>query len=149
MGALPNDDPDRHKSTRLVQACLPRRGRQAPRGETDDAAENDRTRVNENSTQWAGGAPRSAPWLPASVCGLAFLLSGATCQRAPSRPARPFTLVMLPDTQHYSRKYPELFLAQTQWIRENRRKENNQFDIPFEIGAGSRPPEPAHLSARR
>jgi len=56
---------------------------------------------------------------------------------------------MLPDTQHYSRKYPELFLAQTQWIRENRRKENNQFDIPFEIGAGSRPPEPAHLSARR
>jgi hypothetical protein len=31
-----------------------------------------------------------------------------------------FTLVALPDTQHYCDKYPELFLAQTRWIAEQR-----------------------------
>ncbi len=38
-------------------------------------------------------------------------------------PPRPeegaFTLVVLPDTQHYSEDYPATFLAQTNWIAEN------------------------------
>lgn len=127
MGAPPNDDTERHESATPVEADLTCYGRQALGDETHDAADNKRTRVNGNHTQWARGAPRSVPGLLAGLCGLAVLLSGATCQRSPSQPARPFTLVMLPDTQHYSRKYPELFLAQTQWIKENRRRENIVF----------------------
>ncbi|HPD32323.1 MAG TPA: metallophosphoesterase [Phycisphaerae bacterium] len=35
-----------------------------------------------------------------------------------------FTIVMLPDTQIYSKAYPDLFYAQTRWIRANRDREN-------------------------
>lgn len=39
----------------------------------------------------------------------------------PPKPARDsFTVVVLPDTQHYSENYPSTFRAQTQWIVENR-----------------------------
>jgi len=74
-------------------------------------------------------AVRTGWWL-ASLCGLAVLLSGATCRQSVSQaapPAAPFTIVMLPDTQHYSRRYHELFMAQTEWIKENRDKENIVF----------------------
>lgn len=39
----------------------------------------------------------------------------------------PFTVVMLPDTQIYSWKDPSVFRAQTQWIVDNRVKENIVF----------------------
>lgn len=32
---------------------------------------------------------------------------------------KPFTLVLLPDTQNYSMKFPEIFRSQTQWIADN------------------------------
>jgi len=35
-----------------------------------------------------------------------------------------FTIVVLPDTQNYSEKYPEQFLAQTAWIVENLKSRN-------------------------
>jgi hypothetical protein len=35
-----------------------------------------------------------------------------------------FTMAVLPDTQHYSEKYPETYLAQTRWIVENRQARN-------------------------
>ena len=35
-----------------------------------------------------------------------------------------FTIVVLPDTQNYSEKYPETYLAQTRWIVENREARN-------------------------
>ncbi len=35
-----------------------------------------------------------------------------------SNPPKPFTLVLLPDTQVYSHSYPEIFLAQTEWIAQ-------------------------------
>ena len=57
---------------------------------------------------------RPTGWCLASFCALAILLSGATCRQPASQAASstaPFTIVMLPDTQHYSRKYPELFMA--------------------------------------
>lgn len=38
-----------------------------------------------------------------------------------------FTIVALPDTQYYAQDYPELFIAQTQWIVENRDKLNIVF----------------------
>ena len=63
-------------------------------------------------------------WCLAGLWGLAILVSGATCQPSASAP---FTIVMLPDTQHYSRRYHDLFLAQTEWIKANRKKENIVF----------------------
>lgn len=43
-----------------------------------------------------------------------------------------FTLIVLPDTQHYSRSHPEIFLAQTEWIARNAAQEN----IRLVIGVG-------------
>ena len=31
----------------------------------------------------------------------------------------PFTIIVLPDTQHYSQNYPEIFIKQTEWIHGN------------------------------
>lgn len=43
----------------------------------------------------------------------------------PPRPeAGSFTVAVLPDTQNYSEKYPEQYLAQTEWIVENREGRN-------------------------
>ena len=43
----------------------------------------------------------------------------------PEKPAKDsFTIAVLPDTQNYSEKYPELYLAQTEWIVENRNDRN-------------------------
>jgi Calcineurin-like phosphoesterase len=69
-------------------------------------------------------------WCLASLCALAIILSGATAPQSRAQaasPAAPFTIVMLPDTQHYSRRYHELFTAQTQWVKENRDKEHIVF----------------------
>jgi hypothetical protein len=35
-----------------------------------------------------------------------------------------FTMAVLPDTQNYSEKYPQTYLAQTQWIVDNQAKRN-------------------------
>jgi hypothetical protein len=43
-----------------------------------------------------------------------------------------FTIVVLPDTQIYAWKYPELFHAQTRWIAENRKKRNIEY--VFHVG---------------
>lgn len=43
---------------------------------------------------------------------------------------KPFTLVLLPDTQHYAMDYPEIFQSQTKWIAEN------AHDISFVIHQG-------------
>lgn len=37
---------------------------------------------------------------------------------------RPWTLIVLPDTQYYAASYPEIFAAQTRWIVENRERLN-------------------------
>ncbi len=55
-------------------------------------------------------------------------LSGAACIRPTAESDhRPFTVVMLPDTQIYSKAHPDLFFAQTQWIKANRDRENIRF----------------------
>jgi hypothetical protein len=69
-------------------------------------------------------------WCLPSLCGLAILLSGATCRQPVSQaapPASPFTMVMLPDTQIYSKARPGLFYAQTDWVKQARDKENIVF----------------------
>src|SRR5215510_3024485 len=40
-----------------------------------------------------------------------------------------FTLVLLPDTQFYSEKYPETYVAQTMWIRERAKADNIKFVV--------------------
>lgn len=60
---------------------------------------------------------------------LLILLSGIACTKAAAKPGsrRPFSIVMLPDTQIYSEKRPDLFFAQTNWIKRNRDRENIVF----------------------
>ncbi|MCY2932353.1 MAG: metallophosphoesterase [Planctomycetota bacterium] len=59
---------------------------------------------------------------------LAMLLAaGLTSCAAPPVDTKPFTVVMLPDTQYYSAKFPATFAAQTRWVRENAGKENIVF----------------------
>ena len=39
-------------------------------------------------------------------------------------PANPFEVVLVPDTQNYSERFPETYLAQTQWIKDNAEARN-------------------------
>lgn len=60
------------------------------------------------------------------LVGLA--LSGVGCARPKVELDRgPFTIAMLPDTQRYSEQRPDLFFAQTKWIKQNARRENIRF----------------------
>lgn len=43
--------------------------------------------------------------------------------------AESFKIVLLPDTQHYSEKHPETYLAQTKWIRQRAKPDNIKFVI--------------------
>ena len=47
---------------------------------------------------------------------LLLVCLGAGC--APQ--SNPFTIVALPDTQLYSQDHPDIFLAQTQWVKDHR-----------------------------
>ena len=67
----------------------------------------------------------------AAVCALALVLAtaaGAVTQ-ADAPAEKSFTIVLLPDTQNYSEKYPETYVAQTLWIRERRKDDNIKFVI--------------------
>src|SRR5688572_10722386 len=69
--------------------------------------------------------PAPAPAAPAPA---------ASAPVAPAIPAPPFTpgawtLVVLPDTQYYSRKFPGLFTAQTGWIVANRERLNVEYVV--------------------
>lgn len=60
--------------------------------------------------------------LQAATTALALVVLLTGCALAPileRDPPEPFTLVVLPDTQHYSRSFPGIFKGQTQWIRDN------------------------------
>lgn len=37
---------------------------------------------------------------------------------------RPFSIVLLPDTQYYSRDFPQMFIRQTEWIAANAQEKN-------------------------
>ena len=43
--------------------------------------------------------------------------------------AEPFSVVVLPDTQKYTDKWPDTYVGQTQWIRDNVEKENIKFVV--------------------
>ena len=60
---------------------------------------------------------------------LLMIFGGLACTRPAGRTdgQRPFVIVMLPDTQNYLQKWPESFMAQTDWIGRNRERENIAF----------------------
>jgi hypothetical protein len=68
-----------------------------------------------------------APRLLASLCALAIVPSGTGCRGLAPEAAAPFTVVMLPDTQVYSKGHPGLFYAQTDWVKKARDRENIVF----------------------
>ena len=73
----------------------------------------------------ATGIP-TAPTLSARVTdpGGGPLTARVSLRRTP---AEEFTIIALPDTQHYSEAYPAIFTAQTQWIVNNRDARNIVF----------------------
>jgi hypothetical protein len=70
---------------------------------------------------------------PTAVAALFFLLSilPELNSQEPKQddPNEVFTVVLLPDTQFYSEKYPETFVAQTMWIRERAKADNIKFVV--------------------
>src|SRR5688572_31714205 len=66
------------------------------------------------------GYPRR--WPGALVC-CALLIAAAHAQ------TDDFTIVVLPDTQHYSKVYPHIFRAQTEWIARSASAENIQLVV--------------------
>jgi hypothetical protein len=74
-------------------------------------------------------------WLTIAAALAIFLACALRLQSQDTKPAgrdEVFTVVLLPDTQFYSEKYPETYVAQTMWIRERARLDN----IKFVIGLG-------------
>ncbi|NUU64160.1 Ig-like domain-containing protein [Paenibacillus agri] len=68
------------------------------------------------------------------LCSLAILLpitlsplAGSTVQKAQAATERTFKIAVLPDTQMYSRYKPEIFDAQTDWIKKFQYSENIVF----------------------
>lgn len=59
-----------------------------------------------------------------SLCAVVLCWSALGCSSAADRP---FTIVVLPDTQYYSKSYPDTYLAQTDWIARNSKRENMVF----------------------
>ena len=61
-----------------------------------------------------------------NVCLLAIVCANqaATCAEAPETAAESFSVVLLPDTQNYSEKYPGTYVAQAPWIRQQAKEDN-------------------------
>jgi len=55
---------------------------------------------------------------------LVLLVSGCSLHRN-----KPFSVILLPDTQNYSEKFPDTYLSQTQWIRDSAEDLNTRFVI--------------------
>jgi hypothetical protein len=51
------------------------------------------------------------------------------CASAPPPGDAAWTLIVLPDTQHYAERHPETFLAQARWITENAVARNIRFVV--------------------
>ena len=67
------------------------------------------------------------------LLGLAFIGCGGSSQNKPlSVSGNEFTIVALPDTQYYSRDFPQIFQAQTQWIADHVQDQN----IKLVLGLG-------------
>ena len=66
-----------------------------------------------------------------NVCLLAIVFANqaATSAEAPETATESFSIVLLPDTQNYSEKYPGTYVAQATWIRQQTKADNIKFVI--------------------
>lgn len=66
-----------------------------------------------------------------AACGIAvaFAIHAATFAEEDAATEKSFSVVLLPDTQNYSEKYPETYVAQTLWIRQRVKQDNIKFAI--------------------
>ncbi len=65
-------------------------------------------------------SPMKTPRIQLLALALLFLAASVHA-------TEPFSLVVLPDTQNYAQKFPDTYVSQTQWIRDNVEKENIKF----------------------
>jgi hypothetical protein len=66
--------------------------------------------------------------LVTSIIALPSFIITMSSQTASAKPSQEnFTIIVLPDTQYYSRSHPEIFENQTEWIVQN----ENQMNIVF------------------
>src|SRR5262245_17585555 len=71
----------------------------------------------------------------AAIVGATFLVALLFTAKARAQESKAphhdevFTVVLLPDTQFYSEKYPDTYIAQTMWIRERARADNIKFVV--------------------
>ena len=78
--------------------------------------------MNTFERRWAVG-------LVALLVALASLATGYAQEVKPTDANEVFSVVLLPDTQFYSEKYPETFVSQTMWIRERAKADNIKFVV--------------------
>ncbi len=73
--------------------------------------------------RWIRVAFAACVLLALSLAGCAILRPGGEGD------TEPFSIVILPDTQYYSQKFPETYLAQTKWIKSKAKRLNIRFVI--------------------
>ncbi|MFP6677348.1 MAG: hypothetical protein VB878_19850, partial [Pirellulaceae bacterium] len=61
-----------------------------------------------------------------TLCALAVVITSSASARAEGTASaeKSFSVVLLPDTQNYSEKYPDTYVAQTLWIRKRVEEDN-------------------------
>ena len=64
-----------------------------------------------------------------AALAIAFAIPNAALAQSDPLAETSFTVVLLPDTQFYSEKHPDTYVAQTLWIRERRKDDNIKFAI--------------------
>ena len=64
-----------------------------------------------------------------TAAALLFAVDDLAIAAESSEQEKSFTVVLLPDTQNYSEKFPDTYVAQTLWIRERRKADNIKFAI--------------------
>ena len=74
-------------------------------------------------------APPGVPTTPTLAARVTNPGGGSLTARVSLRrtPAEEFTIIVLPDTQHYSEAFPAVFTSQTQWIVDNKDARNIVF----------------------
>ena len=76
--------------------------------------------------------PRRAVFALLSMPFALMALAGLALAEAPVPVPGGFTLAILPDTQIYTWKHPETYLAQTKWIADNAKR----YNIPYVLHVG-------------
>src|SRR5687767_1568211 len=69
---------------------------------------------------------------PVAKIPAALPASTATTPGAPPPIDGGFTIMVLPDTQFYSQKFPDIFHKQTQWVADNLQR----YNVPFVLQLG-------------